>query len=48
MVGGVGEALRPYLEPDIAARLSPPLCDPTDGAILFVGGVVAPQWQAAQ
>jgi glucosamine kinase len=48
MVGGVGEALRPYLEPDIAARLSPPLYDPTDGAILFVGGVVAPQRQAAQ
>jgi glucosamine kinase len=48
MVGGVGEALRPYFEPDIAARLSPPLYDPTDGAILFVGGVVAPQREAAQ
>ena len=43
LVGGVGEALRRYFEPDIAARLSPPLYDPTDGAILFVGGVVAPQ-----
>lgn len=48
MVGGVGEALRPYFEPDIAAWLSPPLYDPTDGAILFVGGVVAPQREAAQ
>jgi glucosamine kinase len=43
LVGGVGEALRPYFEPDIAARLLSPLYDPTDGAILFVGGVVAPQ-----
>jgi glucosamine kinase len=48
LVGGVGEALRPYFEPDIAARLSPPLYDPTDGAILFVGGVVAPEGEAAQ
>jgi glucosamine kinase len=48
LVGGVGEALRPYFEPDIAARLSLPLYDPTDGAILFVGGVVAPQREAAQ
>jgi glucosamine kinase len=48
LVGGVGEALRPYFEPDIAARLSPPLHDPTDGAILFIGGVVAPQREAAQ
>jgi glucosamine kinase len=48
LVGGVGEALRPYFEPDIAARLSPPLYDPTDGAILFAGGVIAPQWEAAQ
>jgi glucosamine kinase len=48
MVGGVGEALRPYFEPDIAARLKPPLYDPTDGAILFVGGVIAPQREAAQ
>jgi glucosamine kinase len=48
LVGGVGEALRPYFEPDIAARLCPPLYDPTDGAILFVGGVIAPQREAAQ
>ena len=48
LVGGVGEALRPYFEPDIAALLSPPLYDPADGAILFVGGVVAPQREAAQ
>jgi hypothetical protein len=40
--------LRPYFEPDIAARLSPPLYDPTDGAILFAGGVMAPQREAAQ
>jgi glucosamine kinase len=48
LVGGVGEALRPYLEPDIGARLSAPLYDATDGAILFVGGVIAPQREAAQ
>lgn len=48
LVGGVGEALRPYFEPDIAARLSAPLYDATDGAILFVGGVIAPQREAAQ
>jgi glucosamine kinase len=48
LVGGVGEALRPYFEPDGAARLSPPLYDPTDGAILFAGGVMAPQREAAQ
>ncbi|HEY1888136.1 MAG TPA: BadF/BadG/BcrA/BcrD ATPase family protein [Roseiarcus sp.] len=48
LVGGVGEALRPYFEPDIAARPQPPLYDPTDGAILFVGGAVASQREAAQ
>ena len=48
LVGGVGEALRPYFDPDIAARLKPPLYDPTDGAILFVGGAVAPQKEVAQ
>jgi glucosamine kinase len=48
MVGGVGEAMRPYFEPDVAAQLSPPLYDPIDGAILLVGGVVAPQREAAQ
>ena len=47
LVGGVGEALRPYFEPDIAARLKPPLYDPTDGAILFVGGAVASQSKVA-
>jgi len=48
LVGGVGEAMRPYFEPGVAARLSPPLHDPTDGAILLVGGVVTPQREAAQ
>jgi glucosamine kinase len=48
LVGGVGEAMRPYFEPDVAARLSAPLYDPTDGAILLVGGAVAPQREAAQ
>src|SRR5271169_2353081 len=48
LVGGVGEAMRPYFEPNVAARLSPPLYDPTDGAILLVGGAVAPQREAAQ
>jgi glucosamine kinase len=48
LVGGVGEALRQYFEPDIAARLQPPLYDPTDGAILFVGGAVASQREVAQ
>lgn len=48
LVGGVGEALRPYLDADVAARLSAPLYDATDGAILFVGGAVAPQREAAQ
>lgn len=47
LVGGVGEALRPYFDPDIAARLKPPLYDPTDGAILFVGGAVTSQRKAA-
>ena len=42
LVGGVGDAMRPYFEPDVAARLSPPLYDPTDGAILLVGGAFAP------
>jgi glucosamine kinase len=48
LVGGVGEALRPYLEPDIAAQLKAPLYDATDGAILFIGGVVAAQREPAQ
>jgi hypothetical protein len=48
LVGGAGEALRPYLEPEIAAQLLAPLYDATDGAILMVGGVIAPQREAAQ
>jgi glucosamine kinase len=48
LVGGVGEAVRPYLEPDIAALLKPPLHDATDGAILFIGGAVAPQREPAR
>ena len=48
LVGGVGEALRPYLDADIAAQLKAPLYDATDGAIRFVGGVIAPQREAAQ
>jgi glucosamine kinase len=48
LFGGVGEAMRPYFDLDVVARLSPPQHDPTDGAILLVGGVVAPQREAAQ
>jgi glucosamine kinase len=48
LVGGAGEALRPYLEPEIAALLMGPLHDAADGAILLVGGVIAPQREAAQ
>ena len=48
LVGGMGEALRPYFEPDIDARLKPPLYDPTDGAILFAGGGVGSQREVAQ
>jgi hypothetical protein len=44
----VGDAMRPYFEPDVAAWLSSPLYDPTDGAILLVGGAVSPQREAAQ
>ena len=40
MVGGLGEALRPFLAPDLSARLHAPLFDPTDGAIALVGGVL--------
>ena len=43
LVGGAGEALRPYLDPEIAALLSAPLHDAADGAILFVGGAIAIQ-----
>ncbi len=48
LVGGAGEAMLPYLEPEVAALLSPPLHDATDGAILMVGGVIAAQREAAQ
>jgi glucosamine kinase len=48
LVGGAGEALRPYLEPDIAALLKPPLHDANDGAILLAGGIIAPQREAVQ
>jgi glucosamine kinase len=48
LVGGVGEALRPYLEADIAALLTRPLYDATDGAILLAGGVVAGERETAQ
>jgi glucosamine kinase len=40
MVGGLGEALRPFLDADVAARILTPLFDPTDGAIALVGGVL--------
>ncbi|MGA8586763.1 MAG: hypothetical protein WB715_23535, partial [Roseiarcus sp.] len=48
LVGGAGEALRPYLEPEVVALLKPPLHDATDGAILMAGGVIAPLREAAQ
>ncbi len=48
LVGGVGEALRPYLEPEVSALLTHPLYDATDGAILFAGGVVASEKEAAE
>ena len=41
LVGGVGEALRPYLDADVAALLTRPLHDATDGAIFMAGGRVA-------
>jgi glucosamine kinase len=48
LVGGAGEALRPYLDPEIAALLSAPLHDAADGAILFVGGAIPSKKAAAQ
>ena len=48
LVGGVGEALRPYLDPEIAALLARPLYDAVDGAILMTGGAVASGREAAQ
>jgi len=41
MIGGLTAPIRPYLAPDVAARLRAPLFDPTDGAILLAGGVVS-------
>ncbi len=46
LVGGAGEALRPALEPGIAALLRRPLFDATDGAILLVGGAAAREREA--
>jgi glucosamine kinase len=40
LVGGVGEALRPYFDPAVGALLTRPLHDATDGAILMAGGRV--------
>jgi glucosamine kinase len=41
LVGGVGESLAPYFEPAIAALVTRPLRDATDGAILIAGGALA-------
>lgn len=41
LVGGVGEALRPWLAPEVAQLLTRPVHDATDGAILMAGGRVA-------
>ena len=41
LVGGVGDALRPYFDPIVDALLTPPLHDATDGAILMAGGRIA-------
>src|SRR5574337_148486 len=46
LVGGIGEAARPYLAPEVAELLTAPLYDATDGAILLVGGVLPPQKEA--
>lgn len=40
MVGGLGEALRPFLAGSVAVRLRASLFDPTDGAIALMGGVL--------
>ncbi len=48
LVGGVGEALRPFFDHEIAVLLRRPLYDATDGAILMAGGVVATGRGAAQ
>ena len=43
LVGGIGAAVRPYLDPEAAKLLTAPLYDATDGAILLVGGVLPPR-----
>ncbi len=48
LVGGVGEALRPYLDPEVAALMKTPLHDATDGAILMAGGAVATKEEVAR
>jgi glucosamine kinase len=48
LVGGVGEALRPYLAPEISALLTRPLHDATDGAILMAGGLVSTGKEASR
>ncbi len=48
LVGGVGEALRPYLGHDVARLLRQPLYDAADGAILMAGGAVAAGREAKQ
>ncbi|MDE3174696.1 MAG: hypothetical protein KGM15_01130 [Pseudomonadota bacterium] len=40
MVGGLGEAMRPFLDPALGARLKAPLFDPTDGALALAGGML--------
>jgi glucosamine kinase len=40
LVGGLGEPLRPYLQPDVAKRLVRPWHDAVDGAILLAGGTL--------
>jgi glucosamine kinase len=40
LVGGLSEAILPFLAAQDAALFSPALLDPTDGAILLVGGAV--------
>jgi glucosamine kinase len=40
MVGGLAEPIKPYLSPELAAKLSAPVFDAVDGAILIAGGVL--------
>ena len=40
MVGGLAEPIKPYLAPELAAKLVVPLFDAVDGAILIAGGVM--------